>query len=150
MDSVRVRVCEMGLGECTRQTMLRNGELEISNNDAFPSGTQCNIVIHTPTHYCVCIRSNYEAHVTLMMSAESDVFLSQVVLYFNVLLDHIESFATHHNDTVQDAAEKAKIKLASYHQKTSDVYTIAVVLDPRLNVHYHARDTSLILFGSPK
>ena len=76
------------------------------------------------------------------MSSESDVFLSQVVPYFNVLLDHRESFATHHNHTVQNAAEKAKIKLTSYYQKTSDVYTIAVVLDPRLNVHYHARDTS--------
>ena len=80
--------------------------------------------------------------VTVVMSIESDVTLSLVVPYFNVFLDHIESFATHHNHTVQDAAEEAKIKLTSYYQKTSDVYTIAVVLDLRLNVHYCARDTS--------
>ena len=77
-----------------------------------------------------------------MMSSQSDVTLSQVVPYFNVLLDQLESFATHHNHTVQDAAEKAKIKLTSYDQKTSDEYTIVVVLDPRLNVQCYARDTS--------
>ena len=39
LDSVRVRVCEMGLGERARQTMLRNDELELSINEALPSGT---------------------------------------------------------------------------------------------------------------
>ena len=57
-------------------------------------------------------------------------------------MDHIESFYTHHNHTLQDAAEKAKIKLTSYSHKTSDVYTVSVVLDRRLNVHSYARDTS--------
>ena len=60
----------MGLGECARQTMLHNDELEISNNDALPSGTQCNTVIHTPTHYCVCLRSNYAAHAILVLSID--------------------------------------------------------------------------------
>ena len=67
-------------------------------------------------------------------TAESDVTPSQVFPYFNVSLDHIESFGTHHNHTVQGAAEKEKIKLTSYYRKTSDVCTIVVVLDPRLNV----------------
>ena len=76
------------------------------------------------------------------MSSESDVTLSHVVPYFNVFLYHIESFATDYNHTVHDAAEKAKLKLTSYYQKISDVYTIAVVLDLPLNVHYYAHDTS--------
>ena len=80
--------------------------------------------------------------VTVMMSSESDVTLSQVVPYFNVLLDHIESFASHHNNTVQDAADKAKITLTSFYQKISDVYTIADVPDLRLDVQYYARDAS--------
>ena len=52
-----------------------------------------------------------------MMSSESDVTLSEVVPYFNVLLYHIELFASHHNHVVQDAVEKAKIKLTSCYQK---------------------------------
>ena len=40
------------------------------------------------------------------------------------------------------AAEMAKIKLTSYYQKTSDMYSRAVVLDSRLNVHFYALDDS--------
>ena len=46
--------------------------------------------------------------VTVMISSESSVALSQVVSYFNVLLDHIESFATHRNHTVQDTENRLK------------------------------------------
>ena len=67
LDSVQVGVCGIGLGECARQTILRNDELGIRNNDALPSGTRCNIVIHTPTHYCARTRWNYEAHADLVL-----------------------------------------------------------------------------------
>ena len=70
LDSVGVRVCEMGLGEYARQTMLRKNKLELCINDAFSSGTQCNNVIHATTQYCVCIRWNYAAHVNLVLSID--------------------------------------------------------------------------------
>ena len=87
--------------------------------------------------------------VTVLMSSGSDVTLSQVVPDFNVLLDHEESSATHHNHIVQDATEKAKTKLTSYYQKTSDVYTIADVLDPRLVFTITHVLLLLTLFRSP-
>ena len=81
LDSVWVWVCEMGLGECAWQTIIRNDRLDLGNNDALQSGTHCKNVIHTPTHYYVCMRWNYAAHVILVLPIDCYIQYTLLIRY---------------------------------------------------------------------
>ena len=89
--------------------------------------------------------------------------LSVVIPLYNVLIDHIEDWVDNeqrkeqepdaldcefesHCPEIKAGALAAKQKLLEYYNKTSEIYIVSVVLDPRLKIDYFsAQDWGLLI-----
>lgn len=87
------------------------------------------------------------------MSGSTYPTLSMTIPLFNFLIDHVEDIIGNENEDSEDdddeivdenrieksikkAAKCCKDKLLKYYNKTNNAYLIAVILDPRLKMHY--------------
>jgi hypothetical protein len=90
--------------------------------------------------------------VTVYMCSDTYPTLSMAVPYYNKLLKHIEtngkksqpSFNATSVDKLHNACVAAYGKIVDYYMITSDCYTIATVLDPRLKLGIISFETRLL------
>ena len=83
------------------------------------------------------------AEVTKEIEASKYPSLNSVVPLYNALIDHVEDWVevpegaetSEHSEITITAATDAKKKLLEYYGKTTDVYLIALILDPRLKLN---------------
>lgn len=68
--------------------------------------------------------------------------LSCVIPLFNKLLDFLEDWSTSEtrSSSSKTAANASIDKLTKYYDKTTDVYLVSTVLDPRLKLHYFIKN----------
>ena len=82
---------------------------------------------------------------TEVLSGQNYATLSMVVPIYNILLDHLEAksqnapsaFVYVESDYLVDAAKAAFAKLNKYYDISSELCTIATVLDPRLKLQFY-------------
>lgn len=77
---------------------------------------------------------------TEQLSGNSYPTSSLVVPFYNMLMDQAESFKSHLSPEWRRAANLAYDKLDQYYAKTTDMYTIATLCDPKFNMAYYLED----------
>ena len=88
------------------------------------------------------------AEVTMIMSSQKSPTLSGVIVYFNVIMDHLDKYrfgirdcsTTPLPDIVMQAAEASYQKIHKYYNKTNLIHCIVTLLDPRCNVQYFQKE----------
>ena len=83
------------------------------------------------------------AELTGYMSSQSYPTLSSIIVYYNAILDHLDNYEedpfykqNKHLQIIESAAGAAKIKLLQYYNKTTDIYCVVTLLDPRCNLAF--------------
>jgi hypothetical protein len=83
------------------------------------------------------------AEVTVMMSSESHPTLSGIIVYFNIIMDHLDKYrkGKYHLSTplpiiIKIAAQASYEKIKEFYNKTSKLHCIITLLDPRCNLEY--------------
>lgn len=83
------------------------------------------------------------AELTNYMSSQTYPTLSSVIVYYNVILDHLDNYEedpvykqNEHLQIIESAARAAKIKMLQYYNKTTDIHCVVTLLDPRCNLAY--------------
>jgi len=80
------------------------------------------------------------AEVTNYMSGQSYSTISNVIVQFNTIFNHLEGYTDKSNKSIKSkgppaylvqAAKKAHEKLRDYYRKTHDMYCMVTLLDPR-------------------
>jgi hypothetical protein len=88
------------------------------------------------------------AEMTAIMSSQTSPTLSNVIVYFNVIMDHLDTYQLGKEcqspnllpAKITQAAEATFQKIAEYYNKTNDVHCIVTLLDPRFNLEYYRRN----------
>jgi hypothetical protein len=83
------------------------------------------------------------AEATITMSGQTYSTISGVIVLFNAILDHLDTYKGGKYETltrppaiIQDAAKAAYKKIVEYYNKTNDIHCIVTLLDPRCNLQY--------------
>ena len=86
------------------------------------------------------------AEVTNYMSGQSYSTISSVIVHFNAIFDHLETYMTKRSNKsskskgppayIVQAAKAAHAKLREYYSKTNDMLCMITLLDPRCKEEY--------------
>jgi hypothetical protein len=101
------------------------------------------------------IKKYLEPFASVTKNIEGSLYptLSVVIPLYNVLIDHIEDWIDNNQDDDEEpdgseygsglhcpeitaGAIAAKTKLLEYYNKTSEIYIVSVIMDPRLKIDY--------------
>lgn len=84
------------------------------------------------------------AEVTTFMSGQNYPTISSVIVFFNHIMDHLDSYKegklpeskAEVPDIISEAAMASYEKIKKYYNKTNMIYCVVTLLDPRCNVEY--------------
>ena len=86
------------------------------------------------------------AEVTTHMSAQSYPTVSSIIVFFNGIMDHLDSCKhkgiyrkSGHLKVIAEAAESAYLKMKEYYNMTSSLHCVMTLLDPRCNMEYFSK-----------
>ena len=83
------------------------------------------------------------AEVTSYMSGQSYPTVSGIIVFFNGIMDHLDSYKrkkvykkNSHLKIIAKAADAANTKMRQYYNMTSHLHGVVTLLDPRCNIEY--------------
>jgi hypothetical protein len=87
------------------------------------------------------------AELTTLISGETYPTISNTIVYYNVILDHLDSCKRKalyrrkkHLHVIVQAAALAKEKLIQYYNRTTDIHCVVTLIDPCCKLAYFKKE----------